>query len=192
MELFKQSGFLYAEQLATGSLQAMISYPLGFESKLPAKFGLPPLDKPNVAEGIVIKPMKETILETRKGPKRVIFKRKVEGFAEVKHRSHEHVANGYKTSAEGGTVWTPPDSDTQDYELMRYEMLALVTTQRVVNVISKLGRPSIYVTNLSRKGQKDLTEMSQTLSKSFEAVAVTKKKSVFEYQVEWKDIVRGW
>ena len=193
MELVKQSGFLYAEPLATGTLQAMISYPLGFDSKLPAKFGLPPLGKPNVAEGIVVKPVKDIVLESKKGPKRVIFKRKVEGFAEVKPRGRDHrVANGYKKQAEGAT-WTP-DSDGQDFELLRYEMLALITTQRVVNVVSKLGRPSVSDTSHSpaKLGQKS-SSSPDSLTESVVAMTVSaeKKAVVVESGVKWKDIVRG-
>ena len=186
MELFKQSGFLYAEPLATGTLQDMISYPLGFESKLPAKFGLPPLDKPNIAEGIVIKPIKDVFIESKKGPKRVIFKRKVEGFAEVKPRGRERVANGYRKQAE--PTWMP-NSDGQDFELLRYEMLALITTQRVVNVVSKLGRPSI--SDPSSSGQES-SNTPQTLTESLVAITVSEeKKSVVENGVEWKDIVKS-
>ena len=193
MELFKSSGFLYAEPLATGTLQAMISYPLGFDSKLPAKFGLPPLGKPNVAEGIVIKPIKDVVLESKKGPKRVIFKRKVEGFAEVKPRGRDRAACGYKKRAEGST-WTP-DSDDQDFELLRYEMLALVTTQRVVNVVSKLGRPSINHSSspTNDKGQDSLSS-TLTLAESLAAMTVNaekEKRGTVENGVEWKDIVRG-
>ena len=187
MELFKQSGFLYAEPLATGTLQAMISYPLGFESKLPAKFGLPPLDKPNVAEGIVIKPVKDVVLESKKGPKRVIFKRKVEGFAEVKPRGRDRVANGYKKQAEDAT-WTP-DNDGQDFELLRYEMLALITMQRVVNVVSKLGRPSINAASPT-KGQES-SNPPQTLTESLAVMTVAEKNGEIENGVEWRDIIRG-
>lgn len=186
MDLFKQSGFFYAEPLAMGTLQAMISYPLGFESKLPAKFGLPPLDKPNVAEGIVIKPVKDVFLESKKGPKRVIFKRKVEGFAEVKPRGRDRVANGYKKQAEGAT-WTP-DSDDQDFELLRYEMLALITIQRVVNVISKLGRPSIDGSSPIKGQESSKSKPPQTLTESMAEMTLTKK---VKNGVEWKDIVRG-
>ena len=188
MELFKQSGFLYAEPLATGTLQDMISYPLGFESKLPAKFGLPPLDKPNIAEGIVIKPIKDVFVESKKGPKRVIFKRKVEGFAEVKPRGRERVTNGYRKQAE--PTWMP-NNDGQDFELLRYEMLALIMTQRVVNVVSKLGRPSISDPSSNSLGQES-SNTPQTLTESLAAITVSEeKKSVVENGVEWKDIVKG-
>ena len=172
IEVFKESGFLYAEPLAIGTLKDMINYPLGFESKLPAKFGLPALDKPNVAEGIVIKPIKNAVFDTKKGPKRVIFKRKVEGFAEVKPRGR----NGkpwQKKQASG-----PTTDAGQDFELLKYEMLALITPQRVTNVISKTGRPSMQ----SSESEK---------SKSSKA---TKQRTTRDGQagggVEWKDIVR--
>ena len=130
MKLFKDCGFFYAEPLVIGSLQEMLSYPVAFQTKLPAKFGLPPIDgKSNAAEGLVIKPLKTVQLETKKGLKRVIFKRKLEGFMERKERAF------------------PTHSDQRQYkyqnefQVLKHELYALVTEQRVVNVVSKLGRP---------------------------------------------------
>lgn len=134
MQLFKNSGLLYAEPLYIGSLQDMLSYPLGFPTKLPVKFGLPPLEgKTNTAEGIVIKPLKGIFLETSVGPRRVIFKRKVENFMEKKQRRCTQPSHkGAKQHAE----YQP------EFELLKYEMYALVTEQRVVNTISKHGLPT--------------------------------------------------
>ena len=131
IKIFSDCGFLFAEPLLIGSLQEMLSYPLGFQTRLPAKFGLPPLKgRNNTAEGIVIKPVKTVLLQAKKGLKRVIFKRKVEGFMEKKERVF------------------PPHSGKKQYskyqeefELLKYEMYAMVTEQRLVNVVSKLGRP---------------------------------------------------
>lgn len=103
----------------------MVNFPLGFDSTIPAKLGLPPIPN-NVAEGIVIKPLHDVVLESKQGMKRVIFKRKVEGFAERKPRRMEKSEKGLLTNG----------------ELLKYEMLALVTEQRLVNTISKLGQPS--------------------------------------------------
>ena len=188
MELFKDSGFLYAEPLVTGTLQAMVNYPLGFESKLPAKFGLPPLDKPNIAEGIVIKPLKNVVLESKNGPRRVIFKRKVEGFAEVKPRGR---GRGYKKQAATAGTWKPDNS--QDFELLRYEMLALITIQRVVNVISKLGRPSPTQPQEIDSTSKGNRKPSWTLTESVDTAKSEKKGGASQSGggVEWKDIVRG-
>lgn len=106
----------------------MLCYPLGFESTIPAKLGLPLLPN-NIAEGIVVKPLHTAVLECKKGMERVIFKRKVEGFAEKKRRwKVPKVKQGF-----------PNDAD--EYQLLKYEMLALVTEQRLVNTISKLGQP---------------------------------------------------
>ena len=130
IQLLKNSGFLYAEPLCTGSLQTMLGYPLGFQTKIPPKLGLPSLEgRSNTAEGIVIKPLKNVVLETSKGPRRVIFKRKVEKFLERKQRTRPSDKNQYS-------------KQQADLELLKYEMYALVTEQRAVNVISKLGLPS--------------------------------------------------
>lgn len=131
MEIFKSCGLLYAEPLCVGTFQDMISYPLGFQSTLPKKFGLPPLDgRANTAEGIVIKPLKNTVLDTSRGPRRVIFKRKVENFQERKVRGHPNTATkGAKRAYDG------------ELEALKYEMYALVTDQRIVSMVSKLGMP---------------------------------------------------
>lgn len=127
MELFRSSGFLYAEPLVIGTLSDMINFPLGFDSTIPVKLGLPPLPKQsNIAEGIVVKPLKNSVVESKEGKKRVIFKRKVDGFCERKPRRR---------------VKEHPVFDHDNYQLLKYEMLALTTEQRVENTISKHGRP---------------------------------------------------
>ena len=135
MQLFKDVGFLYLEPLITGTLQDMLCFELGFKTTLPAQLGLPPLaqeGRRNVAEGIVVKPLKNLVLETDKGePRRVIFKRKVEKFHEWKPRRKKHTKSKEKEFSK---------SDA-DRELLRYEMSALVTDQRVVNTVSKRGVP---------------------------------------------------
>ena len=132
MKIFRDCRFLFAEPLLIGSLQEMLSYPLGFQTRLPAKFGLPPLEgRSNTAEGIVIKPMKTLLLQAKKGPKRVIFKRKVEGFMEKKARVFP-AHSGKKQYSQ----------HQEEVDLLKYEMYAMVTEQRLVNVVSKLGRPA--------------------------------------------------
>ena len=132
MKIFRDCRFLFAEPLLVGSLQEMLNYPLGFQTRLPTKFGLPPLEgRSNTAEGIVIKPMKTLLLQAKKEPKRVIFKRKVEGFMEKKARVFP-VHSGKKQYSK----------HQEEVELLKYEMYAMVTEQRLVNVVSKLGRPA--------------------------------------------------
>ncbi len=130
MQLFKSCGLLYAEPLRTGTLQDMLAYPLGFPSTLPGKFGLPPLEgRHNTAEGIVAKPLKHTVLDTSRGPRRVIFKRKVENFQEKDRRQQLAARSGGKKEYDG------------ELEAFKYELYSLVTEQRVVNTVSKLGMP---------------------------------------------------
>ena len=126
--LLCEAGFLYATPLCTGTLQQMLSYPLGFVTTIPQRLGLPPLPG-NTAEGIVVRPAREAVLMTAtRGPSRVIFKRKVEQFAEKHSRPPPELYKG-----------RPYLADNAD--LMRIEMLALVTSQRAVNTVSKWGRP---------------------------------------------------
>ncbi len=135
MSLFKSCELLYAEPLVTGTLQDMLDYPLGWDSTLPAKLGLPPLpaNVKNSAEGIVVKPMKNTMVETKSGPMRVILKRKIEGFQETRPRK--------KVTQPREKI----DEYNQDYELVKSEMFLMVTQQRLVNTISKLGLPDSTV-----------------------------------------------
>ena len=117
----------------------MLSLELGFETKLPAKLGLPPLrDRKNTAEGVVIKPLKNTVLGTKKGPQRVIFKRKIENFQERKKpRFSDAKSQQKKERGKGGK-----DHELKaKAELLKYEMSALVSEQRLVNTISKRGIP---------------------------------------------------
>ncbi len=137
VDLFKSCELLYAEPLVTGTLQDMLGYPLGWDSKIPAKLGFPPLpaDVKNPAEGIVVKPMKNVMLETERDPElvRVIFKRKIDGFRETQPREKISKPEGKTTEY------------NQDYELVKCEMFLMVTQQRLVNTISKLGLPDSTV-----------------------------------------------
>lgn len=127
MKLFKSSGFLYAEPLVAGTLQDVTNFPLGFDSTIPKRLGLPLLSS-NIAEGVVIRPLSNTSVTTKKGEERVIFKRKVDGFRERKPR---------------GQIQRIGSTQPIEYQVeLKYEMLALITEQRVVNTVSKLGQPS--------------------------------------------------
>lgn len=141
MELFRSAGFLYSEPVLTGTLQDMLALELGFETKLPAKFGLPLLeDKKNIAEGIVIKPLKNVVLDTSKGPRRVIFKRRVEKFQERKPQGPPP-NSAAKSRSKKGRRGRDYNQQEVNLRLLQYELSALVSEQRVVNTISKRGIP---------------------------------------------------
>ena len=170
MELFHSAGFLYSEPLLRGTLQDMLFLELGFESKLPAKLGLPRLkDRKNTAEGIVVKPLKNVVLPTDNGPRRVIFKRKVEQFQE---RRTPRMASSSGSSA-GKARTKKGEKKGQDYEqeanlrLLQYEMSALVSEQRVVNTISKRGIPDsdLEWTELTEALVHDVLETAESENK---------------------------
>ena len=144
MQLFQTVGFLFCEPLKTGTLQDMLSLELGFETTLPAKFNLPPLvGTKNTAEGVVIKPLKNTVLETKKGPQRVIFKRKVENFQERKKpRVPPSSEDGKSRQKKKGGRGKDHEHQAR-VETLKYELSALVCEQRLVNTISKRGIPDL-------------------------------------------------
>lgn len=134
MVLFERAGFMFCRPLAMGSLEEVFNYPLGFLTTIPGTFGLPPIEE-NLAEGVVVKPLKNSMIMTHKGPRRLIFKRKIEKFSERKalprpecHLKEEQRREDEKWKGEKG-------------ETLRYEIFSLITEQRVINAITKLGQP---------------------------------------------------
>eukprot|EP00803_Ostreobium_quekettii_P002179 evm.model.scf_1526.6 EVM.evm.TU.scf_1526.6 scf_1526:37916-39341(-) len=127
MRACRQVGILFAEPLLVGPLTKALAYPLGFDSTLPRRLGLPPLPSgTNKAEGVVIKPHDATnLIPTPKGPRRPILKRKLEDFAETRRRIHPEPA---KASWACG-----PE------QLLMYEAEAMMTQQRAVAAWSKVG-----------------------------------------------------
>lgn len=107
-------------------------------------FGLPPVHD-NLAEGIVIKPAgSNQVLENSYGDEeRVIFKRKLDRFEERRPiLGPVPIPSGAKGGRGGrGSKASVSDFSASDCEVLRYEMLALVSEQRIVNTISKLGIP---------------------------------------------------
>lgn len=79
-DILRRNGILYAEPLLTGTLKECLDFDIKFETRLPEKFGLPRIEN-NMAEGIVIKPVKPKFFNSGK---RVIIKKKNEERKEVK------------------------------------------------------------------------------------------------------------
>jgi Rnl2 family RNA ligase len=67
--------------LFTGTYESALAYPIGFESAIPKRLGLPAIPN-NKAEGIVIKPTEPIYVETEKGRARILLKKKIKEFAE--------------------------------------------------------------------------------------------------------------
>jgi Rnl2 family RNA ligase len=77
-ELFKLYNIFYAEELFRGSFQECLDYQNEFNSTLPAKLGMEPLET-NICEGVVIKPIEPKYFN---GGSRVILKNKNDKFTE--------------------------------------------------------------------------------------------------------------
>lgn len=123
-----RAGLRFAEPLHTGSLASCVDFDFRFNSRLPALLGLPPLEKPNHAEGVVIRPQTEP---TKTG--RQLLKRKIPEFSEKQYRLDDWRIN---RQAGGGGGGCAADAES----MLRFEMLACLTSQRVDAAVSKLGR----------------------------------------------------
>lgn len=79
VSLFKEHSIPYAEPLFIGTLDECLAYDNCFQTKIPEKLGLPPIEN-NLCEGVVIKPWEES-LHYGNGA-RVIFKNKNDHYVE--------------------------------------------------------------------------------------------------------------
>lgn len=137
IHIFQQVVMMCAEPLFIGKYEEALTYNLGFDSTIPALFGLPKLPFKNPAEGIIVKPIKSIYIKTSKGLIRPILKIKIPEFAED---SRFHQAT--KWTNQKAPSFTTRTSDLSIEEELSQEMLALVTARRLNNVISKIGRVS--------------------------------------------------
>jgi Rnl2 family RNA ligase len=122
MDIFKKCNFFFAEPLLIGPYEIASNYKVGFQSTIPKRLGLPPLPFPNIAEGVVVKSMRSTMINGQKGQVRASLKIKDKNFVEEKA--------------------LPTTLDTQTDSRARMVTLAssLITENRKNNAISKLGR----------------------------------------------------
>lgn len=127
LELLRGRGFFVAEPLLVGTLREALDYPLGFDSTIPARLGLPALAEPNPAEGVVLKPVKAFTIGEGEGQARPILKRKIAAFAED-DRFHRAEA------------WAEVPVDASPLGRLEWLVGALVTDNRLANALSKVGQ----------------------------------------------------
>jgi len=72
------AGLSFVRPMHTGTLSSCLDCPCEFDSTVPATHGLPSLDEPNLAEGVVIRPEREP----RGSGERGLFKQKIQAFLE--------------------------------------------------------------------------------------------------------------
>ena len=74
---------MFAKQLHRGELASCLAYSNEFDSRVPARFNLPPLPtKSNLAEGVVIRPIVEPLDCSAAAGGRGLFKSKIAAFSE--------------------------------------------------------------------------------------------------------------
>jgi len=126
-------GLAYIPVLFRGKYAEAIAYKTEFTTTIPQILNLPPLERENLAEGIVIKPANNFFIETTKGKLRPVIKLKIPQFAEDKRF---HQAQKWDYNRYDNTEKFPLTSDR-----LETEALNLVTLNRLNNLISKIGQP---------------------------------------------------
>ena len=151
----RAAGFHFVAPLAQGSLQHCLDVPIRFASRVPAMLGLPSLPDvgvPNLAEGVVVRAAREAApglvgggkAATGKGGARAMFKRKIEEFSEKMYRNDDwKEARGGGSGGGSGGNGGGGGGGADEEELLRYEMLAAVTENRLAAVVSKVGRVNV-------------------------------------------------
>lgn len=158
-DVCEQADLLFAAPLCQGTLAECCDYDNRFQSTLPARLGLPPLPpgaggaEQNLAEGVVVRPRQEPACFCRAGGRdagRGLFKRKIEEFSERRFQN-----DSWRKGKAGGTG-TAPALGAED--VVRWEIEALVTEQRVDNVLSKIGHVDITDKGACRQVLADLKD----------------------------------
>lgn len=128
-KIFEEVGLFYAKSLFQGKFEDALKYPTKFESNIPKWLGLPEIEG-NICEGVILKPVVSSYFHSNNEqiPNRVIIKNKTDAW---KERSQ-------KREQEGQNVL---GLTTQAQELYE-ELCTYVTSNRLQNVISKIGNVS--------------------------------------------------
>jgi len=129
LKIIKDSGFpYYAEPLLVGTFEEAKQYPRTFLTPIPQKYFKLPLMDDNIAEGVVLKPVKNGHFPNGS---RLLFKNKSERFSEK--------AYGIKPLRIKNSK--PRELSMEDEPTRLYhEMMSMVTLPRLESVISKVGQ----------------------------------------------------
>eukprot|EP00930_Biecheleria_cincta_P001774 TRINITY_DN102874_c0_g1_i1.p1 TRINITY_DN102874_c0_g1~~TRINITY_DN102874_c0_g1_i1.p1 ORF type:complete len:379 (-),score=66.83 TRINITY_DN102874_c0_g1_i1:87-1223(-) len=141
-----QCGLMFAEPLFRGTLAQCLDFKIEFTTTIPGRLGLPaiPLDvdgtESNLAEGCVVRPEMEPTcrlsgVRAGKESMRGLFKRKISQFSEKRYQNDDWQRGKNGGGGEGFSLTAE--------ELARIEIAALITEQRLDNVLSKVGRVNV-------------------------------------------------
>jgi Rnl2 family RNA ligase len=169
IDFAKTAGILCAEPLFVGSYDDCLHFDIRFESKIPAMLDLPKLPFPNLAEGVVIKPMKNLVLETENGLLRPILKMKIREFSEVQfHQSEKQ----------------NPFQPKGKLTLLTRDLLRFINQNRLNSAISKIGKikagDAEKIALLKAELQLDLKqEIERNFMKAFQKLTQAEKEQIF-------------
>jgi Rnl2 family RNA ligase len=125
--LCEETGIPFARPLFRGSYEDAFAFPIGFETTIPARLGLPSLGPSNKAEGVILKPSRAIVVPRSASVIRPVVKRKIAEFSEDE-RFHE------------AEKWRErPASSASALEWLKSEASALVNENRLAAAVSKVG-----------------------------------------------------
>lgn len=160
-EACEGAGLPFAAPLHTGTLAECLDFPIEFDSTIPARLRLAqlPANTPNLAEGVVIRPVREPFSATKAGrccakrsesgkvSVRGLFKRKIAAFGEKQYQNDD-----WRKGKAGGAGPSRDDA----LEMASYEVASCITEQRLDNVLSKTGRVDPHDRSACRQLLQDL------------------------------------
>ena len=183
LEIFQEVGIFHARPLFVGKFNNACSYPIEFDSTIPAELGLPALSQ-NPAEGVTIKPLKSIYVETKKGKVRPIIKKKIAAFTEDR-RFHQ------------AKKWPDERSPSQEehFSVLKWEGFNLITENRLQNAISKIGtdyrRQSRQIFSLFIEDI--LEEISASQSETLASLTPNERNEFTEYlEKEARQLFKGF
>lgn len=170
------SGILFTQTLFQGSYEDAVALPLGFETTIPARLGLPSLGPSNKAEGVVLKPLRAVTLPRRTTAIRPVIKRKIAEFSEDL-RFHEAKKWPVRSGAAPVALTLAE---------LRQEVSALVNENRLQSAISKIGpvaaRDTVRRNHVLKFVKEDLeTELAQRHPSALAALSADESRALAAY-----------
>ncbi|NIM13439.1 MAG: RNA ligase, Rnl2 family [Candidatus Aminicenantes bacterium] len=174
-ELFEKAGLFYAKPVFRGTLEECLNHSNRFPSQVSQWLGLPAIED-NIAEGVVIKPVEPSFLKIGA---RVILKSKNEKFEERKAKKKRPIKQKEEI----------PLSETG--ERLLQELEALVTENRLQNVLSKRGQmpypvPKNYFGEVMKEFSHDIwEEFNKDFEDAFDQLDNKEQKKISKTMNGW-------
>jgi len=169
-QLFERFDFVYAKPLFKGFLKECLAFSNEFKTTIPSEYSLPQLDG-NICEGIVIRPIQPSYLQTGS---RVLIKNKNEKWAEN---------NNYIDKAILSKLLHEKDL-SEEAGFLCEEVYKLITQNRLTNLISKIGEVN-HKKDLGRLlglyNKDALTDFFKTYKERYDSLEKHESKAVNKF-----------